>query len=92
MRELQLWDAADGLAGTFSDIDELALECRFADCEHVTEPGCAVRGAVDRQRLESWRKLQREQQRLELKQDARARAEVHRERRRFARSMRKAAW
>jgi ribosome biogenesis GTPase / thiamine phosphate phosphatase len=92
MRELQLWDAGEGLAGTFGDIDELARECRFSDCSHESEPGCAVRGVVDAERLESWRKLARELRHLELKQDGRARSEARKERRRFSRSMRKSAW
>jgi ribosome biogenesis GTPase len=53
-------DGDAGLAETFPDIEELALRCRFPDCGHETEPGCAVRDAVDPARLESWRKLQGE--------------------------------
>jgi ribosome biogenesis GTPase len=53
-------DGAAGIADTFADIEELALGCRFPDCRHETEPGCAVRDAVPPERLESWRKLQRE--------------------------------
>ena len=53
-------DGAEGLAETFADIEELAAQCRFADCRHETEPGCAVRDTVDPARLESWHKLQRE--------------------------------
>lgn len=53
-------DGAGGIAETFADIEELALGCRFADCRHEDEPGCAVRDVVDPERLESWRKLQRE--------------------------------
>ena len=41
MRELQLWEAPEGLAATFADVEELAAACRFADCAHETEPGCA---------------------------------------------------
>jgi len=92
MRELRMWDADSGMSDTFGDIDELAAGCRFSDCEHRTEPGCAVRGAVDRGRLESWRKLARELEHLELKQDRRARSEARKARRRFARSMRKSSW
>ena len=50
----------EGLAATFPDIEALAAGCRFPDCAHDTEPGCAVRDAVAPERLESWRKLQRE--------------------------------
>ncbi len=52
--------SADGLDETFSDIAELAAQCRFADCTHTTEPGCAVRDTVDPERLEAYRRLQRE--------------------------------
>jgi ribosome biogenesis GTPase len=92
VRELQLWDAGEGMAGTFADVDELALTCRFSDCSHESEPGCAVREVVDPHRLESWRKLGRELRHLELKQDARARSEARKEWRRFTKSMRKSAW
>lgn len=51
---------AEGLDEAFADIAELARQCRFADCRHVDEPGCAVREAVDPDRLASWHKLQRE--------------------------------
>ncbi len=66
MRELQLWDAGEGLAGTFADIEDLAAACRFRDCRHRQEPGCAVReaaasGALPAGRLASYQKLQDEQ-------------------------------
>jgi ribosome biogenesis GTPase len=62
VRELQLTDTEAGLAEVFSDIDALAAACRFRDCRHETEPGCAVqaaleRGDIDRVRLDRWRKL-----------------------------------
>lgn len=65
MRELQLTDAAAGLAEVFDDIDALARYCRFSDCAHEVEPGCAVQaaiaeGRVDRDRLDRWRKLMAE--------------------------------
>lgn len=90
MRELQLWDAEDGIRDTFGDIEELAPSCRFSDCRHASEPGCAVRAAVEdgtlaAARLESWHKLQREQAFMERRQDARARSE---EEKRFASIMR----
>jgi ribosome biogenesis GTPase len=79
MRELQLWSAADGLDEAFRDIASLAVECRFRDCAHATEPGCAVlaavaRGALDARRLENWRELGRELAYLERRQDAAAAA------------------
>ncbi len=74
LRELQLWNAADGLSQTFADVDTLASRCRFTDCRHQSEPGCAVQAALasgdlDVERLESWRKLGREQQFLLGKMD-----------------------
>jgi ribosome biogenesis GTPase len=97
MRELRLWESDDGLAAAFDDVAAAAARCRFADCAHETEPGCAVRaaladGSLDPERLTSWRKLQNELRHLALKQDARLRSEARKERRRFARSRRKASW
>jgi len=65
MRELQVWGDEEGLRQAFDDIDELALRCRFKDCSHEGEPGCAVREAVndgrlDANRLESFFKLRKE--------------------------------
>lgn len=65
MREMQFWDAERGLAQTFEEIDALAPACRFKDCRHDAEPGCAVKAAVAEgrvaaARLESWRKLKGE--------------------------------
>lgn len=66
MRELQIVDCDDGVTATFSDIASLAEQCRFGDCRHDSEPGCAVREAIGRgelqeRRLSSFQKLQREQ-------------------------------
>jgi ribosome biogenesis GTPase len=77
LRELQLWDSQTGLADTFGDIDEFAANCRFSDCQHAGEPGCAVidaieGGQLDKDRLQSYQKMQRELEYLERKQDARA--------------------
>ncbi len=76
LREIQLWDSGDGVAGAFADIDRLASACRFRDCSHLSEPGCAVTGAMqtgvlDPARLKSLRKLQRELEHLERKQGGR---------------------
>jgi ribosome biogenesis GTPase / thiamine phosphate phosphatase len=97
MRELGLWEAGDGVDQTFADVAELAARCRFADCAHGGEPGCAVLAAVEdgrlpAERLESYRKLLREVRHLELKADPRARAEERKRRRRFARSRRRSAY
>jgi ribosome biogenesis GTPase len=77
MRELQLWSADSGLDAAFADIDELAERCRFRDCGHNGEPGCAVAeailgGELAADRLEHWRKLERELAYMALKQDERA--------------------
>lgn len=66
MRELQLADCDGGVNTTFSDIASLAEQCRFADCRHDAEPGCAVQNAIGRgeleaRRLSSYQKLMREQ-------------------------------
>jgi ribosome biogenesis GTPase len=65
MRELGLWDADEGVEAAFADIVEIAADCRFADCRHDREPGCAVRqaiadGRIDARRLRSYRKLSTE--------------------------------
>jgi ribosome biogenesis GTPase len=78
MRELQLWESEDGVAEAFSDVTALAPECRFRDCQHGDEPGCAVVAAVDGgrlapQRLESFHKLQAELRSLAERQDVMAR-------------------
>ena len=62
MRELGMWDAASGVEQTFTDIEELAPRCRFRNCSHMNEPGCAVcaaiqRGELDRSRWQSYQKL-----------------------------------
>jgi ribosome biogenesis GTPase / thiamine phosphate phosphatase len=97
MRELALWDAAGGVEDAFTDVADLAAACRFADCAHEREPGCAVQAAIAagvlaEERFESYRKLQRELSHLELKADPRALAEARRARRRFARSLRKSSY
>jgi ribosome biogenesis GTPase len=80
LRELQLWDADEGVSEVFAEIEELATECRFGDCRHEGEPGCAVQAAVsagrlDAARLENRRKLLREQEFLRRKIDPAARHE-----------------
>ncbi len=75
MRELQLWsDDGDGLDSSFADVAALAERCRFRDCGHDGEPGCAIRaaleqGTLDAGRLASHRKLQRELRYAELRND-----------------------
>ncbi len=82
MRELQLWDA--DLKQTFGDVEEIAAQCRFSDCSHDREPGCAVQaaladGSLAADRWESYVKLQRELAALELRRDAQARKEQRRQ-------------
>ena len=79
MRELQLWDAREGIAQAFGEIERLAAMCKFRDCKHENEPGCAVQAAVeartlDVERLESFHKLAREEKFLAAKQDSAVRA------------------
>lgn len=81
LRGVGLWDAEVGVGQVFSEIEELSARCRFQDCAHESEPGCAVRSAVDAgelpvRRLESYRKLMRENQWIVAKTDARLRAEI----------------
>ncbi|MGY1746869.1 ribosome small subunit-dependent GTPase A [Blastococcus sp. SYSU D00695] len=81
MRELALTDD-EGIDTAYADVTELAAGCRFRDCGHHSEPGCAVRtaveeGRVDAGRLRGWRKLQAEAHRQALRSDARARATEH---------------
>ncbi|PWI14587.1 ribosome small subunit-dependent GTPase A [Streptomyces sp. Act143] len=84
LRGVGLFDAETGVGQVFSEIEELAGECRFHDCAHESEPGCAVLDAIEdgrlpERRLESYRKLIRENQRIVAKTDARVRAELRRE-------------
>ena len=83
MRELALWDADAGLERSFADIEALAGQCRFSDCAHDGEPGCAVAAAIEdgdlaSSRFDGWRKLEREARHLERRVDALARAEERR--------------
>jgi ribosome biogenesis GTPase len=89
IREAGLWDG--GVSATFADIEALALRCRFADCVHENEPGCAVREESDPERLDAWRKLEREQAWIEDRRAAalaresagRSYRRIHRESRRI---------
>lgn len=65
MRELGMWDSDGGIDTAFRDIEELSRKCRFSDCSHTSEPGCAVRaaledGTLEGARWESYRKLKSE--------------------------------
>jgi ribosome biogenesis GTPase / thiamine phosphate phosphatase len=77
MRELQLWSGSEGLPETFADIETLAQQCQFRDCQHQQEPGCAVQQALadeqlDASRFANYQKLQRELAHVARKQDQRA--------------------
>lgn len=80
MRELQLWVDEDAIDSTFTEVEELAENCRFRDCAHASEPGCAVRAALEsgdlaRDRFDAYRKLQGELAAQNRKLDVRARKE-----------------
>jgi ribosome biogenesis GTPase / thiamine phosphate phosphatase len=82
IRELQLWDGG-GIDEAFADVEGLAAACRFNDCSHSSEPGCAVNaalesGALAQERYDSWRKLQRELRAIAVRADARLRREEKR--------------
>lgn len=83
IRALEVLGAEAGLEAAFDEVAEIAATCRFSDCAHESEPGCAVRlaladGRLDEDRLASYRKLQREQARTARQEDPRARAESRR--------------
>jgi len=72
MREIEIWGDEDGLSKAFDDIEELAARCRFNDCSHGNEPGCAVNealesGKLDPKRFQNYLKLQKELRRLALR-------------------------
>ncbi|MEU9187756.1 ribosome small subunit-dependent GTPase A [Streptomyces sp. NPDC048484] len=84
LRGVGLFDAGSGVGQVFAEIEELARTCRFQDCAHLAEPGCAVLAALDsgvlpERRLESYRKLLRENQRIMAKTDVRVRSELRKE-------------
>jgi len=74
LREIQLWTSEEDVDATFPEIEALAVSCKFRDCTHDNEPGCAVReaiesGAIADDRVAAWRKLRRELEALERRQD-----------------------
>jgi len=94
LKGVGLWLGDDGLDRAFADIEELVPLCRFSDCRHESEPGCAVLAAIDagtlaERRLDSWRKLQREAVWIASRTDARLRAEQHRKWRAIHQEMRR---
>lgn len=95
LRMFGLWDAPSGVVEAFTDVEGWAAACRFRDCRHGAEPGCAVQGAVasgalDRRRLDSYNTLQRELVALERRQDAQARRAAGRRSGRMAKEAQKA--
>ena len=83
LREAQLWKGEEALGNLFEDIEHIAQDCRFNDCEHRSEPGCAIKAAIangelEGARLESYRKLQRELRTVAAKSDVRLRTEERR--------------
>ncbi len=93
IREVGLYAASESLAETFADVEKLAALCRFRDCSHGSEPGCAVRaalltGELDEGRFAGWQKLNREIRYLETRDDARAAAERDAQWKAINRSMR----
>ena len=94
MRELQLWADEEALETAFADVSELAAQCRFSDCTHDHEPGCAVAaaledGRLDPHRWESYRKLQAEIRALEIRQDKALQSAQRKRWRQLERSRRK---
>ncbi len=94
LRELALWDAESGMGQAFADVEELAGACAFSDCRHRSEPGCAVQaalddGTLDLARLESYRKLQREQIFIESKKDVSLRQSEQRKWKQISKANRK---
>jgi ribosome biogenesis GTPase len=93
LRGVGLFEASTGLERAFADVEELAAGCRFGDCAHDAEPGCAVLAAVEggvlpRRRLDSYRKLLRENEWAASRTDARLRAERENRRKAISRAQR----
>lgn len=84
VREVAPWTDPATVDATFDDVADAARACRFSDCRHEREPGCAVRGSVGPERLAAWRKLREEQERL-----GRAAHERNREARTFGRAVKR---
>ncbi len=77
MRELQIWAKGEAIQETFAEVETLAKRCRFRNCQHEREPGCAVQqaleeGTLDWQRFQNYQKLQKERNYLEQRQDKKA--------------------
>ena len=84
MRELQAWSDDEGMEKTFGDIEELAKMCKFNDCSHQTEPGCAIQkaledGTLDKKRYKGYLRLQKEMEHLKRRQDQKSTRQFNRE-------------
>jgi ribosome biogenesis GTPase len=95
IRELGLWLDGDAVNAVFPEIDEAAQGCRFGDCRHESEPGCAVRdavegGTIDPRRLESFLRLRREAENLDRRRDESKRHEIRARERSFGKMVRQA--
>jgi ribosome biogenesis GTPase / thiamine phosphate phosphatase len=93
MRELQLWESSDALAESFSDIEVLMENCRFRDCKHEKEPGCAVHiaignGELSKDRLNSYKKLLKELAYLDRKVDKKAQVDEKKHRKNITKQVR----
>jgi ribosome biogenesis GTPase len=94
MRELQVWADESSLSQSFEDVESLAGQCRYRDCAHGNEPGCAVKGAIEtgtlgHDRLRSYLKFQRELKHLAGQQQVQARLERKKGMKRFSRMTRR---
>lgn len=94
MREIQIWGEEEAVLPSFEDIDDLAIHCRFSNCQHNAEPDCAVNQAIktgefERDRLQTYRKFQLELAHLAEKENAGSRAQKKQERRNFSKSLKK---
>ena len=96
LRTISMWASEDGIAQVFSEIVSLAQDCRFRDCSHQGEPGCAVAEAIedgnlDPDRLLSYHKLGRELERQRIKTDKVARVRARQQRKAHGRRLREVA-
>jgi ribosome biogenesis GTPase len=93
LRELQIWDGGEGISQAFRDIEELSGQCRFSDCRHMGEPGCAVQtavegGSISQERLRSYHKILREASFHRRRQNVRLRIEEAKRWKTISKSMR----
>lgn len=95
MRELGMWDVTEGLGDAFSDVERFIGRCRFRDCRHESEPGCAVKAAIasgelDAARFESYRSLKKEAEYADDKESyLRQKQQWHKEISKFSRQLKK---